>query len=132
MPLPEAALTPHSLVSLTRGTVESRCNPGQSHENGAIESRHDSLKTALDQALRLRGSRCFDDRSGYETFVEQIVQRFNARAAKRQAVERSMLRPLPPRRTAEYDEMPAQSASTPSLPSRACSTARQASSSGIG
>jgi hypothetical protein len=86
---------------LTRGTVESRCNPGQSHENGAIESRHDSLKTALDQALRLRGSRCFDDRSGYETFVEQIVQRFNARAAKRQAVERPMLRPLPPRRTAE-------------------------------
>jgi hypothetical protein len=31
--------------------------PGQSHENGAIESRHDSLKTALDQALRLRGTR---------------------------------------------------------------------------
>lgn len=37
-------------------------NPGQSHENGAIESRHDSLKTALDQALRLRGTWCFDTR----------------------------------------------------------------------
>lgn len=90
------------------GMRASRCNPGQSHENGAIESRHDSLKTALDQALRLRGSRRFDDRAGYETFVEQVVQRFNARAAKRLAVERPMLKPLPPRRTAEYEEMPAR------------------------
>lgn len=31
------------------GMRASRCNPGQSHENGAIESRHDSLKTALDR-----------------------------------------------------------------------------------
>ena len=48
------------------GMRASRCNPGQSHENGSIESRHDSLKTALDQALRLRGSRCFDERAAYE------------------------------------------------------------------
>jgi len=57
------------------GMRASRCNPGQSNENGSIESRHDSLKTALDQALRLRGSRAFDDRPGYEAFVDQIVQR---------------------------------------------------------
>ncbi|KAF1005379.1 MAG: hypothetical protein E5299_02262 [Burkholderia gladioli] len=90
------------------GMRASRCNPGQSHENGAIESRHDSLKTALDQALRLRGSRRFDDVDAYEAFVEQIVQRFNARAATRLAVERPMLRALPARRTAEYEEMPAR------------------------
>jgi transposase InsO family protein len=90
------------------GMRASRCNPGQSHENGSIESRHDSLKTAIDQGLRLRGSRCFDDRAGYEAFVEQIVQRFNARIAKRLAAERAMLQPLPPRRTAEYEELPAR------------------------
>jgi transposase InsO family protein len=90
------------------GMRASRCNPGQSHENGAIESRHDSLKTALDQALRLRGSRRFDERAGYEAFVEQVVQRFNARVAKRLAVERALLGPLPPRRTAEYEELPAR------------------------
>lgn len=90
------------------GMRASRCNPGQSHENGSIESRHDSLKTAIDQGLRLRGSRCFDDRAGYEAFVEQIVQRFNARVAKRLAAERPMLQPLPPRRTAEYEELPAR------------------------
>jgi hypothetical protein len=90
------------------GMRASRCNPGQSHENGAIESRHDSLKTALDQALRLRGSRCFDDRSGYDAFVEAIVQRLNARVATRVATERALLAPLPPRRTAEYEERPAR------------------------
>lgn len=90
------------------GMRASRCNPGQSHENGAIESRHDSLKTAIDQSLRLRGSRCFDDRPGYEAFVDQVVQRFNARAVKRVAVERAVLKPLPSRRTAEYEELPAR------------------------
>jgi hypothetical protein len=36
------------------GLRASRCTPGQSQENGSIDSRHDSLKTALDQGLRLR------------------------------------------------------------------------------
>lgn len=90
------------------GMRASRCNPGQSHENGSIESRHGSLKTAIDQALRLRGSRQFDDRAGYEAFVEQIVQRLNARTAARLTAERAMLRLLPMRRTAEYEELPAR------------------------
>jgi hypothetical protein len=66
------------------GLRATRCNPGQSNENGSIESRHDSLKTALDQALRLRlrGSRSFDARSDYEGFVHSIVQRMNLRLAK--------------------------------------------------
>jgi hypothetical protein len=86
----------------------SRCNPGQSQENGSIESRHDSLKTALDQALRLRGSRCFDERGAYEALVETIVARLNARVAARLVTERATLGPLPPRRTAEYEEVPAR------------------------
>jgi hypothetical protein len=90
------------------GLRASRCNPGQSNENGSIESRHDSLKTALDQALRLRGSRRFDSQSDYETFVATIVQRFNARTAKFMVAERAMLKPLPVRRTAEFEEMPAR------------------------
>ena len=90
------------------GMRASRCNPGQSNENGSIESRHGSLKTALDQGLRLRGSRAFDDVEAYAAFVDQIVQRFNARAAKCLAGERAVLRPLPVRRTAEYEEIPAR------------------------
>ena len=64
------------------GLRATRCNPGQSNENGSIESRNNSLKTALDQALCLRGSRSFDTRPDYETFVDTIVQRMNTRAAK--------------------------------------------------
>lgn len=90
------------------GMRASRCNPGKSNENGSIESRHGSLKTALDQGLRLRGSRAFDDVEAYAAFVDQIVQRFNARAAKCLTAERVVLRPLPVRRTAEYEEIPAR------------------------
>lgn len=90
------------------GMRASRCNPGESHENGSIESRNDSLKTALDQALRLRGSRAFTALADYQSFVDTIVQRFNQRVAKRLAVERALLRPLPARRTSEYEERPAR------------------------
>jgi hypothetical protein len=90
------------------GLRATRCNPGQSNENGSIESRHDSLKTALDQGLRLRGSRSFDTRADYEMFVGTIVQRMNMRAAKFLITERAMLKPLPVRRTAEFEEIPAR------------------------
>lgn len=90
------------------GLRATRCNPGQSNENGSIESRNNSLKTALDQALRLRASRCFDTRPDYETFVDTIVQRMNTRALKFLVTERAMLKPLPVRRTAEFEEIPAR------------------------
>ncbi|MHB8948655.1 MAG: IS21 family transposase [Rhodoferax sp.] len=90
------------------GLRATRCNPGQSNENGSIESRNNSLKNALDQALRLRGSRSFDARCDYETFIDTIVQRMNTRAAKFLVTERAMLKPLPVRRTAEFEEIPAR------------------------
>lgn len=90
------------------GLRATRCNPGQSNENGSIESRNNSLKNALDQALRLRGSRRFDARRDYETFVDTIVQRMNMRAAKSLVTERAMLKALPVRRTAEFEEIPAR------------------------
>lgn len=86
----------------------SRSNPGESHENGSIESRHGSLKAALQQALLLRGSRAFADRAAYEAFVDVVVQRMNARVSKALVAERAALRPLPARRTAEFDELPAR------------------------
>jgi transposase InsO family protein len=88
------------------GMRPSRNNPGESQENGSIEARNGSLKAALRQALLLRGCNDFDDRAAYEAFVETIVQRLNARVDQRLAVERAMLRPLPARRTAEFDEFP--------------------------
>lgn len=90
------------------GMRPSRNNPGESQENGSIEARQGSLKTALRQALLLRGTSDFDDRAGYEAFVEEIVRRLKGRIEKRLVIERAALRPLPVRRTAEFDEVPAR------------------------
>ncbi len=88
------------------GMRASRCNPGQSHENGSIESRHGSLKTAIDQSMRLRGSRRFETRAEYAALVATTVDRLNARLATRVDAERAVLLDLPVRRTAEYAETP--------------------------
>jgi len=90
------------------GMRASRNNPGASHENGAIESRPGTLKNRLDQALLLRGSRSFADLEQYRQFVSEVALRLNARIAKPFAVERTALRELPPRRTADYEEVQAR------------------------
>jgi hypothetical protein len=40
-------------------------NPGEAHENGDVEQAHFRFKQAVDQALRLRGSRDFASRAAY-------------------------------------------------------------------
>jgi len=86
----------------------TRCNPGESHENGSIEARNGSLKHALRQALLLRGSSDFTDRTAYDTFLATIIDRMNARVENRTSTERASLRPLPERRTAEFTELSAR------------------------
>ena len=87
------------------GMRASRCNPGESQENGSVEARNASLKNALRQALLLRGSSDFDARDAYEAFLQLVVQRMNGRIESRLSTERAMLRPLPERRTAEFTEV---------------------------
>ena len=86
----------------------SRNNPGESHENGSIESRQGSLKRALDQALLLRGTREFPDVPAYEQFLAEIVRRLNMRCARNWEVERARLKPLPTRRTVDFEEIDAR------------------------
>ena len=90
------------------GMRASRNNAGASHENGAIEARQGTLKDRLEQALLLRGSRRFDALEQYRQFVGEVTVRLNARIARAFAVERSTLKALPPRRTAEYEEVQAR------------------------
>ena len=59
--------------------------------------------------MRLRGTRCFDERAAYEALVATtIVARLNARVAVRLVVERATLHALAARRTVEYEELPAR------------------------
>jgi hypothetical protein len=82
----------------------SRNNRGVAHENGSIESAHGHLKQALEDALLLRGTRDFLDLDTYRAFVDELVGRRNAHHRKRIALERATLAPLPPRRTADFEE----------------------------
>jgi hypothetical protein len=83
----------------------TRNNPGVAHENGSIESSHGHLKKALTDALLLRASRDFDDLPAWRRFVDEIVGRRNARNAKRIDQERTALKTLPARKTADYEEV---------------------------
>jgi hypothetical protein len=86
------------------GMQPSRNNPGLAHENGAIESSHGHLKRAIQDELLLRGSRDFADLADYRRFVDEVIGRHNARSRKRIEIERASLKPLPQRRTTDYEE----------------------------
>jgi hypothetical protein len=82
----------------------TRNNPGVAHENGAIESAHGHLKKGLGDELLLRGSRDFENLAAYRRFIDEVVGRRNARSRKRIEIERAALKPLPDRRTTDYEE----------------------------
>src|SRR5258706_6336229 len=86
------------------GMTPTRNNLGIAHENGAIESAHGHLKKVLGDELLRRGSRDFADLAGYRRFVDEVVGRRNARNRKRIEIERAALKPLPERRTTDYEE----------------------------
>ncbi len=47
-------------------------NLGVSHENGAIETAHGSLKHRIEQAIKLRGSDDFSNVAAYRRFLDKI------------------------------------------------------------
>lgn len=86
----------------------SRNNPGEAHENGAVEAHNNHLKIALDQALILRGSRDFAGLCDWRRFVDELVARRNRRREAAIRIEMAALRPLPARRTTDFTEVVAR------------------------
>ena len=70
-------------------------NPGVAHENGDVEQAHHRFKQAVDQALRVRGSRDFPDRASYARFLQELVRGRNQTRQVPWDAERPCLRPLP-------------------------------------
>lgn len=68
---------------------------GQGHENGDCEQSHHRFKSALDQALMLRGSRDFASESDYGLFLRELFAQLNAGRCARLAQEMPLLRALP-------------------------------------
>jgi Mu transposase, C-terminal domain len=82
----------------------TRNNRGVSHENGTIEASHRHLKTRIDQALMIRGSRDFDSTFAYRQFVRELVTFHNRRIHKEYLEELAHLQALPIRKTTDYAE----------------------------
>ena len=70
-------------------------NAGEPHENGDVEQSHYRFKSAVGQALIVRGSRDFKDRREYDRFLEKLVRCRNQTRQARFDEERQHLRPLP-------------------------------------
>ena len=68
------------------------------NENGDVEQSHHRFKRAVDQALMLRGSRDFADRSEYASFLGRLFRQLNAGRRGRFEEELKVLRRLPERR----------------------------------
>jgi hypothetical protein len=85
------------------GMRASRIQPGESHENGVVEKAHHLLKSALEQALMLRGSRDFADAEAYLAFARGLVEEVFHRGRRDLIAEEwATLRPLPTVRLPEY------------------------------
>lgn len=77
------------------GLRSTRIEPGKSHQNGAVEKANHLLKSALEQALIVRGSRDFPSVDDYLRFVDAVVAKLNADTEDRLVEERPRLRDLP-------------------------------------
>ena len=77
------------------GLAPATSTAGEAHQNGDVEQSHYRFKQAVDQALRVRGSRDFAERGGYERFLQEVVTQRNHTRTKRFVEEQPALRPLP-------------------------------------
>jgi len=77
------------------GMQGRKTQAGSPNENGDIEQRHHRFKRAVEQALMLRGSRDFPDRTAYQAFLREIFVRCNAGRRERFEEELAVLRGLP-------------------------------------
>jgi len=83
-----------------------RINPGKSHENGAVESRHGRTKKLLAEELVLRGSSDFESVGAYESFVQEALERrHNRHRHPKLEDERNHLRPLPRAKLPNYTKL---------------------------
>jgi hypothetical protein len=90
------------------GLKAQAINARKAHENGDAEQSHNRYKTAVDQALMLRGSRDFEDQTDYERFLRRLDAQRNSTRIERLAEDRSGLRDLPRRRLDAWSRLDAR------------------------
>jgi hypothetical protein len=63
-------------------------------QNGDVEAANGALKRALDQALLVRGSRDFESREAWQSFIDEVLRKANHRRGQRVTVELAAMREL--------------------------------------
>ena len=85
------------------GMKSTRTTPGKANENGGVEQRHSRTKSAIAQALQLRGSKDFESAAAYLEFARGVVdETHNDKIADRLAAERPHLLSLPSTKVPDY------------------------------
>lgn len=74
-------------------------------QNGDVESQNGHLKRRLEQHLLLRGYRDFATVGDYDQFLVGVLDKSNHPRRARLAEEYQVMRPLPPTRLSDYDEL---------------------------
>jgi hypothetical protein len=103
-----------TLTTRFRGVLEhydlrsTRIQPGESHENGVAEQQHHRTKSALAQALLLRGSADFASEQEYRDFVAFVVAKENRDVGPALDEEKKHLRPLPSSPVPGYTTVPSK------------------------
>ena len=83
------------------GLRASHTNPASPNENGDVEQSHRRFKSAVRQALILRGSRDFSSRQEYAAFLSTVITKRNHRRTDKLAVEMAAMNDLPATRVAD-------------------------------
>ena len=81
-----------------------RINPGEGHENGAIESSHRHIKNRIEQSLIVRSSNDFVSIEEYRKFIKEVTKQHNQQFAVRIQTEQASLQSLPETKAIEYTE----------------------------
>lgn len=81
----------------------TRNNTGVAHENGSIEASHGHFKRRLCQALYRRESHEFKTVAEYQSFIESVIAKINAKCSKKVKEEQPFLQALPRYRTPDYE-----------------------------
>jgi len=75
------------------GVKAARIKPGHSNQNGIVEKGNDLLKSRIEQALQIRGSRDFASKENYLAFVRLQTEYVSRHGAEKLSEERRALRP---------------------------------------
>jgi hypothetical protein len=77
---------------------------GEKQQNGDVEAANGALKRALDQALLVRGSRDFESRDAWQSFVDAVMRKANGRRSNRVKEEMAAMRELNVAKLPEFVE----------------------------